>query len=637
MKKFYSLIIIILFSFPIFAQPAGYYNGAEGKSGTDLKSALHEIINGHIDFSYSDAKYIINYSDADPSNANNVILFYTQRSQDADTYGSGSNDINREHVWAKSHGGFEDVRPMDGDAFNLRPTDASVNIQRSNLDFDEVAGGTEVTEAPGTYYTTSRWEPSDAVKGQVARIIFYMATRYEGTNGELDLEAVDDVNTSPNPQHGKLSTLLAWNRDFPPTDFERRRNERIFDAQKNRNPFIDNPAFADLIWNSEPVPEITFGEMSMTPSIPLSGETAEISIEVTSTLPLTDVRLFWGDAYNSETNDITMAASGDVYTGDINLTAFPENEYVYFKVGASDGTNDGAIYGSFRVPKNLSPGEFTTIPAIQGTGTSSPLLSQTITTSGYVVANFDNTYYIQSSTSPFNGMCIYSSKLRAHRGDSIIITALVDEYSQLTELKDPTYFYSYPTGKVIEPIDLTVSQISEDYEGMLVRIRDVQFTDGGVTIPTYEGKSYTFSDATGSMVIYSRYGSRLGGNQLPSGTIDLTGILSQYNANYQLLVRDMNDFTQVSAIENKTVTGNPFEIYPNPNDGQFSVKVNLKVRQQVGLQVYNITGKVIFDRTIDGIKGSNTIRIDNAKLQTGIYFVRIVADNKVYMQKMVVE
>jgi len=637
MKKLYPVILLFLIPFPLLGQLAGFYNGAEGKTGSELKSALHEIINGHIDFSYPDAKYIINYSDADPANESNVILFYTQRSQDADTYGSGVNDINREHVWAKSHGGFADVRPMDGDAFNLRPTDASVNIQRSNLDFDECSStGTLVTEAPGTYFTTTRWEPADAVKGQVARILFYMATRYEGTNEELDLEVVDEVNTYPNPEHGKLSTLLQWNRDFPPTDFERHRNERIFQSQQNRNPFIDYPEFADMIWNSEPAPEIFIGEMDMAPLYPLVGETAEISVRITSNLPLTEVVLFWGDTYDSENNKVAMSASGDIYSGSIDLAGFPEDDYIYFKVGATDGTNDNQIYGSYRIPKDISEGSLTTIPDIQGTGSASPLESDTITTSGYVIANFDNTMYIQSSTNPFSGMCIYGSNQRGFVGDSIVITAEVDEYNDLTELTNVTYVYHYPLVKEIEPVDLTVSQVSEDYEGMLIRFRNIQFSNGGVTIPG-GSETYTFSDGTGSMVIYSRYGSRLVGNQLPSGNIDLTGILSQYQGNYQILVRDMSDFTQVSSFDSRSFSDKSFEIFPNPNEGQFSIRLHLMAKSQVDLQIFDITGKAILERTVEFAEGINTYRLDDAKIPSGIYFVRIVAEGTVHMQKMVVK
>lgn len=82
-------------------------------------------------------------------------------------------------------------------------------------------------------------------------MIFYMAVRYEGGNGEPDLEVVDYVNSSPNgqPYMGKLSTLIAWNNQDPPDDFERNRNDVIYyDWQHNRNPFIDHPEYVNAIW-----------------------------------------------------------------------------------------------------------------------------------------------------------------------------------------------------------------------------------------------------------------------------------------------------------------------------------------------------------------------------------------------------
>ena len=729
MKKLFNIFIIGLFPIALSAQPSGYYNGTEGKNGSELKTVLNDIISGHIDFSYSQAKYLINYSDADPLNENNVILFYTQRSQDADTYTpTGENSINREHVWAKSHGGFADIRPMDGDAFNLRPADASVNQLRSNLDFDEVAGGTEVAEAPGTFYTTSRWEPSDAVKGQVARIIFYMATRYEGNNNELDLEAVDAVDTYPAAEHGKLSTLLQWNRDFPPTDFERRRNERIHESQMNRNPFIDNPEFADLIWNSNPAPEITIGEMAMSPLYPLIGETVEISVKITSTLTLTGVSLFWGDSYNSESHEILMSSSGDVYSGNMDLTGFTENEYLYYKVVAADGTNESVVYGSYRIPKNISGGQLTTIPAIQGTGSTSPLSSQAVITSGILVANLDNSFYIQSSESQYSGMCIYGANQRGRIGDSIIVAGTVTEYQGLTEIGNITYVYNYP-GRNIEPLELAVSQVGEEHEGMLITIRNASFAQGGTTIPD-GGISYTFSDGTGSMPIYVRYGARLVGYELPSGTVNITGVLSQYGTEYQILVRDMNDFasgddtdppyivainvndaswlmvdfnerldaTTSQLITNYTINNNitvlgaylyenthvslnisgmesgthsltvngvedelgnatvgemfdftytstgiqgvserSLSIFPNPGDGKFSIEADLGGYTPLNLLVFDIAGKVIFEKQYETVKGTNIIHVNDANIPVGMYFIRIIADNKVYMQKIIVE
>jgi endonuclease I len=133
------------------------------------------------------------------------------------------------------------------DLHHLRPTDASVNSSRSNLDFDN--GGTEHFEADGNYYDSDSWEPRDSVKGDVARMLFYMAVRYEGDSGELDLELNNQVNNGSAPYHGKLFVLLQWHKEDPVDDFERERNEVIYtDYQQNRNPFIDHPEWVSAIW-----------------------------------------------------------------------------------------------------------------------------------------------------------------------------------------------------------------------------------------------------------------------------------------------------------------------------------------------------------------------------------------------------
>ncbi len=130
---------------------------------------------------------------------------------------------------------------------DLRPTDMTVNSSRGNKEFDN--GGTAQGEAPDTYADSDSWEPRDEVKGDVARMIFYMAVRYEGDNGELDLEVSGSVNNGSSPLHGKLSTLKEWNEQDPVDDFERERNEIIYlDYQHNRNPFIDNPGWVEEIW-----------------------------------------------------------------------------------------------------------------------------------------------------------------------------------------------------------------------------------------------------------------------------------------------------------------------------------------------------------------------------------------------------
>ena len=224
-----------------------YYDAANGKIGAALKTALHNIIDDHTEISYSNVWTALRETDEDPNNPNNVILLYTGRSQSKLTNGGNANDWNREHVWAKSHGDFGTTMGAGTDLHHLRPTDVSVNSSRSNLDFDN--GGNEHTEAAGNYYDADSWEPRDSVKGDVARMLFYMVVRYEGDSGELDLELNNQVNNGSAPYHGKLSVLLQWHKEDPVDNFERARNEIIYtDYQHNRNPFIDHPEWASAIW-----------------------------------------------------------------------------------------------------------------------------------------------------------------------------------------------------------------------------------------------------------------------------------------------------------------------------------------------------------------------------------------------------
>lgn len=225
----------------------GYYMPASGKTGADLKSALHDIIKVQEKLTYDQVWEALKETDEDPANKNNVILLYTGRSQAKTSNGGGADDWNREHVWAKSHGDFGTTKGPGTDIHHLRPTDASVNSSRGNLDFDN--GGSLHKECTECRYDGDSWEPPNRVKGDIARMIFYMAVRYEG-EGEIDLELADQVSTSPAPLHGKLSTLLEWNKLDPVDEFEQHRNEVIYKWQKNRNPFIDHPDYADLIWKT---------------------------------------------------------------------------------------------------------------------------------------------------------------------------------------------------------------------------------------------------------------------------------------------------------------------------------------------------------------------------------------------------
>lgn len=227
---------------------ATYYASAIGKSGAALESALHTIIStGVTKLSYDAVWNALKVTDRDPANSSHVICLYSGFSLPAGDNGGGVDQWNREHVWAKSHGEFGTATGPGTDLHHLRPEDVTVNSARGNLDFDE--GGSQNAEAPGNYADADSWEPRDAVKGDVARMIFYMSVRYDGGDGWPDLEVNDLVGNGTSPHIGRLSVLLRWNAEDPPSAFEMRRNDVIYDDyQHNRNPFIDHPEWADTIW-----------------------------------------------------------------------------------------------------------------------------------------------------------------------------------------------------------------------------------------------------------------------------------------------------------------------------------------------------------------------------------------------------
>ena len=215
--------------------------------GEELKSKINDIIDAHNELSYDDIWEALIELDGNPEEPDEVLLFYSGRSMANNAQGGGVDEWNREHVWPQSRGDFGTSMGPGTDLHHLKPTDTTINSSRGNLAFDN--GGEAHDEADGTYSDSDSWEPRDEVKGDVARMVFYMAVRYEGEReGEPDLELVDGVETN-GPVLGKLSTLKEWHKADPVDDLERERNELIYSTyQGNRNPFIDHPEFVEQIW-----------------------------------------------------------------------------------------------------------------------------------------------------------------------------------------------------------------------------------------------------------------------------------------------------------------------------------------------------------------------------------------------------
>lgn len=239
-----------------------YYESCIGLSGKDLKKALYELIRGHktIDYDGISGNWASIYRDIDqdPNDSNGINLVYTG-------VVTSSTYFVREHIWPKSLG-FSDFKKLAPgiDLHNLHPALSGVNSYRNNMEFDDVPNGTTNTyygfkfEQSGNYV----FEPIDSSKGDIARTIFYMAVRYEGkekvdgvTKDLPDLELTKELKVGEYDNTwyiGNLETLLEWNELDPVDQAEVNRNEKIYSTyQNNRNPFIDHPEYARLIFDGD--------------------------------------------------------------------------------------------------------------------------------------------------------------------------------------------------------------------------------------------------------------------------------------------------------------------------------------------------------------------------------------------------
>lgn len=274
MKKIYFLISLLC-TFIAFSQngapAAPYYNGFNWTlTGQSLKNALAtKITSTHTNLlTYTpgiwEATKITDLDPADATNSNVLLLYgfssnmcpasttddndHRRRSKDANG-GSATCQWNREHVYAKSLGTpalDDDATTTSGvsdageDAHHLRAADVQRNANRGNRKFAAGSGNSGNVGAD--------WYPGDEWKGDVARMMMYMYLRYPSQCLPINVGTGSVVSNDTN----MINLFLQWNAEDPVSQYEDNRNTYHNSngtyAQGNRNPFIDNPYLATVIW-----------------------------------------------------------------------------------------------------------------------------------------------------------------------------------------------------------------------------------------------------------------------------------------------------------------------------------------------------------------------------------------------------
>ena len=234
-------------NFAPYTYSGTFYNNitatGEGLDGS-LREALTPIIRpkGFVSYSSGLSQHC-QQADEDPSNTNNMVLFYSRDSVTKQAAGTW----NREHVWPKSLSNGNWGESQAGtDILHLRPTYVSTNSTRSSHPFGDASNGNTLVYNKMTYgkLDGNIFEPLDCVKGDVARIIMYIWTAYRGYSGYKELRMTDIFDS--------YNTLLTWHTMDKPDALEGHRNDYVQNStvQKNRNPFVDHPEYAWKIFGN---------------------------------------------------------------------------------------------------------------------------------------------------------------------------------------------------------------------------------------------------------------------------------------------------------------------------------------------------------------------------------------------------
>ena len=256
-------LLVMLFTCSWAQGPNGsgtYYKKADGYKGAALKTSLSGIIpipNGRnvgYDGLYEGYKKTDTRSDGYVRDWYSNTTNYRHGVDNKGNYSKEGDMYNREHSVPQSWFGSGGIK---SDIVHVLPTDGYVNNRRSNYPFAEVSNVTyqsnnsysKLGSCKTSGYSGTVFEPNDEIKGDIARIYFYMATCYETVAASW---GHDVFSTAYNGfEKWTLDMLMRWSKQDPVDDVEIARNKAVYEVQGNRNPFVDYPGLEDYIWGDK--------------------------------------------------------------------------------------------------------------------------------------------------------------------------------------------------------------------------------------------------------------------------------------------------------------------------------------------------------------------------------------------------
>lgn len=495
---------------------------------------------------------------------------------------------------------FNSSAPMVSDAHFITPTDGKVNGMRSNYPHGMVNAPTYTSQNGGKLgpntnsgiaagYTGTVFEPINEFKGDIARMYFYFATRYENTVSGYPY-AMFDGSSNKVFTTAFLNILLAWNAQDPVSAREIARNNAIYARQNNRNPYIDHPEYVQRIWNptADTQAPTTPGSLAST-----SKTTTTISL---SWLASSDNVGVTGYAVYAN-GVLKTTATGTTYTIS-GLTA--STAYSIYVIAKDAAGNSSASSNTISVTTNAASG-----------GATDLLFSE------YIEGSSNNkALEISNSTGSPVAMSVYSIKKQTNGAGAwstgLSLTGTINSGSKFIIVNSSIALTCY--NKASANLSTAAAEMTFNGNDAVGLFKNGVLID---IIGTLSGGTANFAaDETlrRKAIVTAPSTTFNKATQWDSFISDTCTNLGSRSSENSI---EVDDFSEI-------------KIYPNPSNGNFTIDFGYS-NSVYSVEIYSILGQKVFEK-----ENSKNPSISVSNFQKGIYLMRVTKDSKTDTKKIVI-
>jgi len=597
-----------------FAQiPSGYYSTATG-TGYTLKTQLYNIIKGHTDNGYAGLYTTYQTSDVDNfyENDGTILDMYSENPSGTDpyTYTTGTTQrcgsysvegdcYNREHIIPQSV--FNEQSPMVADAHFITPTDGKVNGIRSNYPHGNVSSatytsqnGSKLGSSAVSGYSGTVFEPINDFKGDIARMYFYFATRYENTVAGYSYAMFNGTSNQVFTT-AFLNLLLAWHAQDPVSTREIARNNAVYARQNNRNPFIDHPEYVNQIWGGTPSGDT---QAPTAPTSLASTSKTATSITLSWTASTDNVAVTGYEVYANSVLKTTVSSTTTTITGLTASTAYS----IYVKAKDAAG-NTSASSNTISVTTNSN-----------GTGTATDLLF-----SEYIEGSGNNkALEIANNTGASVNLSAYTIKKQTNGAGSwstgLALSGTLTTGSKFVIVNSSMSSSCFSTSAA--NISTTATELTFNGNDAVGLFKNGVLID---IIGTFNGGTANFA-----IDVTLRRKSTV---TSPSTTFNLS---AQWDSYSQDTCNNLaSKMVQTAEIEEE-VTTDEIVIYPNPSNGSFNINPG-NVDNPYSVEIFSLSGQKVFEK-----QNTTFPEVSVRNLPTGIYIIKIIKGEKIAFKKVII-